>query len=100
MGETQRPNHRGPNADTLKQCLESQQQLAADANMPCLRQPTVPDLRNHMSAAPRSLHPGGVNAAFLDGHVTFLANDVDEFAMAHLTCAEDGKVVALGEHVH
>ena len=91
LGKTQRPNNRGPNADTLKQCLGSQKQLAAEANMPCLRQPTVPDLSNHMSAAPRSLHPDGVNAAYLDGHVTFLVNGIDEFVMAYLVSAHDGQ---------
>jgi len=91
LGETQRPNNLGPNADTLKQCLESQQQAATDANMPCIRQPSVPDLANHMSAAPRSLHPGGVNAAFLDGHVTFLTNDIDEFVMAYMVSVADGQ---------
>ncbi len=91
LGETQRPNHRGPNADTLKQCLEAQQQMAAEANMPCVRQPTVPDLSNHMSAAPRSLHPGGVNAAYLDGHVTFLPDDIDEFVMAYMVSVQDGQ---------
>ena len=35
-----------------------------------------------MSAAPRSNHIGGVNTAFLDGHVDFLPNDVDEMVMA------------------
>jgi prepilin-type processing-associated H-X9-DG protein/prepilin-type N-terminal cleavage/methylation domain-containing protein len=36
----------------------------------------------YQSAAPRSQHPGGVNAAFLDGHVAFWGNDIDPVAMA------------------
>ena len=36
----------------------------------------------YLSAAPRSSHPGGVNAAFLDGHVVFWSNDIDPVAMA------------------
>ncbi|NOZ39655.1 MAG: DUF1559 domain-containing protein [Planctomycetes bacterium] len=91
LGETQRPNHRGPNADTLKQCLDSQQQLAAEANMPCVKQPAVPNLSNHMSAAPRSLHPGGVNGAYLDGHVTFLRDEIDEFVMAYMVSVQDAQ---------
>ena len=91
LGETQRPNNLGPNADTLKQCLESQKQLAVEMQMPCVRQPTVPDVTNHMSAAPRSLHPGGVNAAFLDGHLVFLVDNVDEFAMAYMVSTIDGQ---------
>jgi prepilin-type processing-associated H-X9-DG protein len=91
LGETQRPNNTGPNADTLKQCLESQQQLAASQNMPCIRQPTVPNLSNHMSAAPRSLHPGGVNASYVDGHVNFLVDEIDEFSMAYMVSVMDGQ---------
>jgi len=91
LGETQRPNHQGPNADALKQCLTSQLQSAADANMPCVKQPRPLDLSNHMSAAPRSLHPGGVNASYLDGHVAFLVDDVDEFSMAYRVSVMDGQ---------
>ena len=43
-----------------------------------------------MSAAPRSTHPGGVNAAFLDGRVVFLSDDVDEFAMSVMINVDDG----------
>jgi prepilin-type N-terminal cleavage/methylation domain-containing protein/prepilin-type processing-associated H-X9-DG protein len=89
LGETQRPNHLGPNADTLKQCLPEQMDLAFAEKMPCIRQPTVPDLTNHMSAAPRSHHPGGVNGAFLDGHVLFLVDDIDEFVMAYMVSVQD-----------
>ena len=39
-------------------------------------------LLGYLSAAPRSAHPGGVNAAFLDGHVVFWADDIDPVAMA------------------
>ena len=39
-------------------------------------------MRGYQSAAPRSLHPGGVNAAFLDGRVAFLTNDIDPIVMA------------------
>lgn len=39
-------------------------------------------LAGYLSAAPRSQHPGGINAAFLDGHVIFLSDDVDPVAMA------------------
>lgn len=91
LGETQRPNHQGPNADTLKQCVASQQALASEVGLPCIRQPTVPDLTNHMSAAPRSLHPGGVNGTYLDGHVTFLIDDIDEFTMAYMVSVLDGQ---------
>jgi prepilin-type N-terminal cleavage/methylation domain-containing protein/prepilin-type processing-associated H-X9-DG protein len=42
------------------------------------------------SAASRSLHPGGVNIAFVDGHVSFLNNDIDEYTMACMVSINDG----------
>jgi prepilin-type processing-associated H-X9-DG protein len=47
----------------------------------------------YISAAPRSQHVGGVNAAFLDGHVTFLPNDVDEYAMLYMVDTTDGEII-------
>jgi prepilin-type processing-associated H-X9-DG protein len=46
-----------------------------------------------LSAAPRSAHPGGVNVVFVDGHVGFLPDDVDEIAMAYLVSANDTHVI-------
>ena len=43
--------------------------------------------------APRSFHPGGVNVAFVDGHVAFLPDDVNEIAMAFLVSANDTHVI-------
>ena len=84
--QTQLPNTLGPNADMLQLCAD-----AADAQfegMPCL------DANEYhwLSAAPRSRHPGGVNVAYLDGHVGFLADDVDEYTMAYLISISDGQV--------
>ncbi|QDV75424.1 DUF1559 domain-containing protein [Botrimarina mediterranea] len=44
------------------------------------------------SAAPRSLHAGGVNTAFLDGHVQFLQEGVDPRVMTYLVYIQDGLV--------
>jgi prepilin-type N-terminal cleavage/methylation domain-containing protein/prepilin-type processing-associated H-X9-DG protein len=92
LGETQRPNNQGPNVDTLISCQGSLKQLAADEGMPCTMSKVKPGLRGYMSAAPRSLHPGGVNGAWLDGHVTFLSDDIDEIAMAYHVSINDGRV--------
>ena len=46
----------------------------------------------------RSHHPGGVNVTFLDGHVAFLTNDVDEIAMAYMVCINDEQPVNVGRH--
>lgn len=80
-GKTQRPNSQGPNKDTLEECAQVSDQALA-AGMPCNPRSRPPGVNGYMSAAPRSLHPGGVNASYLDGHVTFLENDVDDIVMA------------------
>ncbi len=93
LGETQPPNNQGPNLDTLDDCTDapdSFRSLAAEQHMPCMEQVSTIGVKGHMSASPRSLHPGGVNAGFLDGHVIFLTNDVDEFAMAYMVSINDG----------
>lgn len=50
-------------------------------------------MRGYQSAAPRSRHPGGVNAAMLDGRVTFLTDDVDPVAMALMVDIRDNTLV-------
>ena len=60
--------------------------------MPCIKWDWGLGLLGYISAAPRSLHHGGVNIAFLDGHVDFLSDDVDPFTMAYLVGIEDEKV--------
>lgn len=91
LGEGQPPNSRGPNADTLKSCRvgSPQREQALFEQMPCVTA-RPPGLSGYMSAAPRSLHPGGVNAAWLDGHVGWLTNDVDPLAMALAVAINDG----------
>ncbi len=49
--------------------------------------------RLYISAAPRSLHPGGVNVGFLDGRVQFLSDDVDEVRMLYMINISDGEVI-------
>lgn len=42
-------------------------------------------------AAPRSLHPGGVNSAFVDGSVQYLQDDIDPWLMARFISINDGE---------
>jgi prepilin-type N-terminal cleavage/methylation domain-containing protein len=42
-------------------------------------------------ASPRSLHPGGVNAANCDGSVTFLRDDIDVYLYSRLISIDDGQ---------
>jgi prepilin-type N-terminal cleavage/methylation domain-containing protein/prepilin-type processing-associated H-X9-DG protein len=88
-GNAQPPNNQGPNKDTLERC-EEVRELAETVAMPCNQRRNSPGINGYMSAAPRSLHAGGVNAAFLDGHVIFLTDDIDDMTMAQMVSANDG----------
>lgn len=85
LGLTQVPN--GPQPDMLYECPDKA--AAQFEEMPCSAL-----YRGYISAAPRSNHVGGVNAAFADGHVTFLPNDIDEYSMHYMISVSDGHVVA------
>ncbi|TWU29339.1 DUF1559 domain-containing protein [Bythopirellula polymerisocia] len=85
--QTQTPNTLGPNSDMLQACPDLvESQLEA---MPCLDA----NKNGWLSAAPRSLHPGGVNVVSLDGHVEFLLDDVDEYVMAYRISVNDGHTI-------
>jgi prepilin-type processing-associated H-X9-DG protein len=84
LGLTQYPN--GANPDVLYKCPD-----AAEAQFD--RMPCNEAYDGYISAAPRSQHPGGVNGAFLDGHVGFIPNDIDEYVMLWMTSANDGEIV-------
>ncbi|MGL4513990.1 MAG: DUF1559 domain-containing protein [Lacipirellulaceae bacterium] len=90
-GDAQTPNTQGPNADTLRGCEHGS--MLRDASlaqrMPCAkgRPPGIP---GYLSAAPRSTHPGGVNGAWLDGRVTWLADEVAGLWLAYAVSINDG----------
>ncbi|BBO30714.1 DUF1559 domain-containing protein [Lacipirellula parvula] len=70
-------------ADKLRKCPDS---AGADIErMSC-------DSANESwgSAAPRSLHPGGVNSAHVDGSVHWLSNDVNVTLLGAMICINDG----------
>lgn len=46
------------------------------------------------SAAPRSQHVGGVNCAYLDGHVVFMTEGIDPLAMTYMVYIRDGEVIS------
>jgi prepilin-type N-terminal cleavage/methylation domain-containing protein/prepilin-type processing-associated H-X9-DG protein len=89
VGFTQRPNVRTAsiNMDVLYDCPDAE--AAEAAGMPCGRWGRFGPMQ-YLSAAPRSLHRGGVNALWADGRVGFLRDDVDELLMAHLIAIDDG----------
>jgi prepilin-type processing-associated H-X9-DG protein len=88
IGCTQRPNNIAFNVDMLYHCPDDYYAEAQMENMPCGQWATSGGW-HFLSAAPRSLHPGGVMVAFADGHVQFLVDDVDEVVMAYMISIND-----------
>jgi prepilin-type N-terminal cleavage/methylation domain-containing protein/prepilin-type processing-associated H-X9-DG protein len=89
--QAQMPNTAGPNMDILLGCPDD---LKADfqlQKMPCSKWIYSLGLAGYISAAPRSSHPGGVNAAYLDGHVDFLFDEIDPFSFTYLIDIRDGQ---------
>lgn len=91
LGLTQTPNTLGPNVDTLLICDDATATKAQFEGMPCLHWDFALGLSGYYSASPRSLHPGGVNVSFLDGHTEFVTDDVDEYSFAYRISINDGQ---------
>ncbi len=91
VGQTQLPNSRGIVKDTLFFCKDEQQLQSDLQRMPCLGWNRQVGSKGYYSASPRSLHPGGVNAAYLDGHIQFVGDDVDDFVFAYAVSINDGQ---------
>jgi len=92
-GFTQVPNvTSGPVKDTLHLCEagSSHQNTSDLESMPCTQWNGMVGQLGYYSASPRSLHPGGVNVAYLDGHTGFVANEVNEYLFAYLVSINDG----------
>jgi len=94
LGYTQVPNSSGKVVDTLHLCAPGEEQFQDSLfeRMPCGRWIGKIGNSGYYSAAPRSLHMGGVNVAYIDGHVDFLLDDVDEFSMAYQISVNDGNI--------
>ena len=80
LGFTQQPNTTNPDVAYACPDLVGEQ---LDA-MPCSTQ-----YWGYISAAPRSHHPGGVHVAYVDGHASFMADNVDEIVMAYQAAIND-----------
>jgi prepilin-type processing-associated H-X9-DG protein len=66
--------------------------------MPC--ETSAGGVSGYWSAAPRSMHSGGVNVCFLDGHVGFMPDDVDFVAYAYMiSTRDDSTELNVTEHV-
>ena len=87
----QTPNSPGPGADAIVVCPDlAGAQLDA---MPCTRIPNFNAnfIAGLSTAAPRSLHIGGVNGAYLDGAVRFVTDDVDPLVFGYQVSINDGQ---------
>lgn len=91
--QSQLPNTLGPNADVLLHCPKDAILIEAQLEgMPCIQWIWPLGLSGYISAAPRSSHIGGVYAAFLDGHVEMITDDIDPFTMTFLVDIRDSEV--------
>jgi prepilin-type processing-associated H-X9-DG protein len=92
--QTQTPNTIGPNEDVLLGCPDDMLVDAQLDRMPCIHWQWDLGVSGYISAASRSTHPGGVNSAFLDGHVQFLRDEIDPFLLSNYIDINDGAVVS------
>jgi prepilin-type N-terminal cleavage/methylation domain-containing protein/prepilin-type processing-associated H-X9-DG protein len=92
--QAQTPNTVGPNEDVLINCADDMLPQAQLERMPCITWQWPLGLSGYISAAPRSMHLGGVNAAYLDGHVDYLTDDIDPFAFAAIVDIRDHEVTS------
>jgi len=72
------------NEDWIRECPEPN--VAGVEGMSCHDQSPT-----RSAAAPRSLHPGGVNAAHVDGSIIWLSDDIEQHLMARLISINDGQ---------
>lgn len=72
--------------DDLVECPESAE--ADLLGMPCWT-------RGDTSAAPRSLHVGGVNTARIDGSVKWVTDEIEAPVLGSLVCVNDGVAIEL-----
>lgn len=91
-GQTQPPNNAGPNMDMLYDCPDPAE--AQLSGMPCAKYSEDAGNPNHFqSAAPRSMHPGGVFITFGDASVHYLLDEVNEDLMAYLISINDSQTL-------
>jgi prepilin-type N-terminal cleavage/methylation domain-containing protein/prepilin-type processing-associated H-X9-DG protein len=88
--QSQLPNNHSTNQDILVRCSPSHARQADLEGMSCHPWEWSLGLSGYISAAPRSLHPGGVNASYLDGRVEFLRDEIDPIVMGLMIGIDDG----------
>ncbi len=82
------PNSSSPDVITGGNCTS----LLTNPRMPCTTSTTA--IAPRMMGA-RSLHTGGVQTVFCDGHVSFISNSIDYLNWNYLGTAAGGEVVSI-----
>ncbi len=75
-GDAFGPNNPWPRADDILGCAALHEAVGTE-RLARHRMPCVDYVDGNQQAASRSLHPGGVHVAFLDGAVRFVADEID-----------------------
>lgn len=95
--QSQVPNFQGGQGDILVNCPEDKLAQLQLQNMPCTQHRWALGLSGYISAAPRSLHPGGVNVSYLDGRVEFKTDDVNPVSFSYEIGIQDGEIARTEE---
>ena len=82
------PNSSASDVLIIGECVDM-----PERNLPCISTGNYAESTQY--AAARSHHPGGVNVVFDDGHVEFVADEVDWDTWQRLAAINDGQVVSL-----
>jgi len=96
--QAQVPNFQGGGGDILVHCTEEAYDHKGELHtnqlegMPCTEQKWSLGLTGYSSAAPRSMHIGGVNASYLDGHVEFVTDGIDPVVFSYDIGIRDGEI--------
>lgn len=75
-GDAFAPNHQWPRADDVLGCRSLHEAVGSETLL-AERMPCVDYVDVNQQATARSLHPGGVHVAFLDGAVRFINDAID-----------------------
>lgn len=90
--QSQVPNFQGGQGDVLINCPDENLADLQLGGMPCTKHRWPLGLAGYISSAPRSMHIGGVNAAFLDGRVEFVTDDVHPVLYSYEIGIQDGEI--------
>ncbi|MGD9125816.1 MAG: DUF1559 domain-containing protein [Planctomycetia bacterium] len=70
--------------------------LKVNADLQADRESVISNIADYTHSRPSSYHPGGVNAAYCDGHADFMSDGIDYRVFAQLMAADDSKAMYAG----